>query len=93
MEASAWQLIGPVLPGESPEPSPTVAPGTYPEWRARSIYDKGDRVQLGDTAYVAQWWTQGTSPDAPSTADSPSPWRPLSRSELREPADPEAGTD
>ncbi|MBM7517344.1 chitinase [Nocardioides nitrophenolicus] len=80
--ASAWRLIGPVLPGETPEPSPTVPAGTYPEWSAGDVYEAGDRVQLNGTAYVAQWWTQGTSPEAPSTAAAPSPWRALTRSEL-----------
>nr|WP_141005365.1 chitinase [Nocardioides humi] len=28
--ASAWRLIGPVLPGETPEPTPTVPPGPSP---------------------------------------------------------------
>ncbi|TYL55067.1 glycosyl hydrolase family 18 [Nocardioides sp. BGMRC 2183] len=82
--ASAWQLLGPVLPGETPEPSPTVPAGTFPEWRAGAVYTKGDRVQLGDTAFEAQWWNQGVSPDAPSTREEPSPWRPLTSKEIAE---------
>ncbi|WP_141015096.1 chitinase [Nocardioides sambongensis] len=90
--ASAWQLLGPVLPGETPEPSPTVAAGTYPEWKPTEVYTKGDRVQLGDTAFEAQWWNQAASPDAPSTQDEPSPWRRLTRKEIAEDSEGEAST-
>lgn len=83
--ASAWQLIGPVLPGETPAPSPTVPAGTYPEWDPAKVYTKGDRVRFDKLAYVAQWWTQGESPDARSTADAPSPWRMLSLAEVANP--------
>lgn len=84
--ASAWELIGPVLPGETPEPSPTVAPGTYPEWDSDRVYHKGDRVRFDELAYVAQWWTQGDPPDARSTADDPSPWRMLTLDEVENPS-------
>lgn len=82
---SAWELIGPVLPGETPAPSPTVPAGTYPEWDPDKVYTKGDRVRFDELAYVAQWWTQGESPDAPSTADAPSPWRTLTLAEVANP--------
>lgn len=83
-DASApWRLIGPVLPGEKPEPLPTVAPGTFTPWRPGAAYTVGDVVQHGDLAYVAKWWNQGTSPDAPSTKDSPSPWKRLEGAELK----------
>jgi chitinase len=84
--ASAWRLIGPVLPGETPAPSPTVAEGTYPEWDPDRVYSKGDRVRFDELAYVAQWWTQGQSPDAPSTVDAPSPWRMLTLAEIENPS-------
>ncbi|QSF58005.1 carbohydrate-binding protein [Nocardioides sp. zg-1228] len=80
--ATPWRLVGPVLPGETPEPTASVPAGTYPKWNARQVYEAGDRVQSGGTAYVAQWWTQGVSPQAPSTVDTPSPWRPLSAKEV-----------
>ena len=80
--ASAWRLVGPVLPGETPRPSPTVAAGTYPEWRPRRVYEAGDRVQLDGTAYVALWWNQATSPQTPSTESAPAPWRALTAAEL-----------
>ena len=31
-EDTPWRLLGPVLPGESPAPLPTLPPGTYPQW-------------------------------------------------------------
>lgn len=80
--ASPWRLVGPVLPGESPEARPSLPAGTYPEWRPRAVYRAGDRVMLDGSAFVAQWYTEGNSPDAPSTAEQPSPWRPLSDQEL-----------
>ena len=80
--ASAWELIGPVLPGETPRPSPTVAVGTYPEWDSDLVYQKGDHVRFDGLAFVAQWWTQGDPPDARSTADEPSPWRMLTLDEV-----------
>ena len=80
--ASAWLLIGPVLPGETPEPTPTVPAGTYPEWQPEIPYDKGARVRFEKIAYVALWWSQGDPPDGPSTADSPSPWRLLTPAEV-----------
>ncbi|MBM9459844.1 hypothetical protein JK386_07995 [Nocardioides sp. zg-536] len=80
--ASAWRLIGPVLPGERPQPTPKVPEGTYPMWRPGKVYRAGSQVQLDGVAYVALWWTRGTSPDQPSTADAPSPWRRLSAAEL-----------
>ncbi|CAM3247559.1 carbohydrate-binding protein [Nocardioides dubius] len=83
-DSAPWRLIGPVLPGEKPEPLPTVAPGTFAKWRPGAAYVAGDVVQLGDLAYVAKWWTQGNSPDAPSTQDSPSPWKRLEGAELKE---------
>lgn len=83
--ASAWQLIGPVLPGETPAPSPTIPAGTYPEWDPDQVYEKGDRVRFGELGYVAQWWTQGEPPDARSTADAPSPWRMLTLAEVEGP--------
>jgi chitinase len=80
--ASPWRLVGPVLPGESPEPRPTVPAGTYHEWSGRAVYRAGQRVMLDGAAFVGQWYTQGDSPDAPSTLEQPSPWRPLTDQEV-----------
>jgi chitinase len=80
--ASPWRLVGPVLAGESPSPRPSLPAGTYPQWRAQTVYRAGERVMLDGVSYVAQWYTQGDSPDAPSTADAPSPWRPLTDQEV-----------
>lgn len=77
-DASPWTLIGPVLPGETPQPTPTLPAGTYPAWAAATVYHAGDKVLFQGIGYVAKWWTQGRSPLAPSTASDPSPWRTLS---------------
>jgi chitinase len=81
-DATPWTLIGPVLPGESPLPSPTVPAGTYPEWKINKIYTAGDRVMFEGRAFVAQWWTQGDSPSTPGTASAPSPWLPLTEQQI-----------
>lgn len=89
--AAAWRLIGPVLPGETPEPTPTVAAGTYPAWQPDRPYLKDERVLWGGYAYVALWWTEGDAPDAQSTQSEPSPWRLLRPSEVDAGATPPAG--
>lgn len=82
--ASAWRLVGPVLPGETPSPSPTVPAGTLPRWEAETIYRAGDRVQLAGRAYVALWWNQSVSPQTPSTQSAPTPWRAMTQAEVRQ---------
>ena len=79
---SPWTLLGPVLPGERPEPSPTLATGTYPDWQLGRVYHEGDRVLFEHTAYEAQWWTRGDRPGVPGTAAMPSPWRALTPTEV-----------
>ncbi|HWM73358.1 MAG TPA: carbohydrate-binding protein [Nocardioides sp.] len=81
--AAPWELLGPVLPGETPLPTPTLPDGTYPRWAENRVYTSGDRVQLDGVPFVAQWWTKGQSPVAPSSVDSPSPWRMLTEEEIR----------
>ncbi|SDT27993.1 chitinase family 18 [Microterricola viridarii] len=72
-----WTLIGPVLPGETPIPVPTLEPGTLPEWSGSTVYEKGARVLLDGLPYEAKWWTQGDSPQAAETEPDSSPWLPL----------------
>ena len=66
-----WTLIGPVLPGETPAPLPTVAPNTYPEWDPEQAYVAGTRVQLDLVPYEAKWWTQGQEPGVAVPGGSP----------------------
>ncbi|WP_230487262.1 carbohydrate-binding protein [Nocardioides anomalus] len=77
-----------MLPGETPEPTPTVAAGTYPAWHPERAYLKDDRVLWDGYAYLALWWTQGDPPDAQSTASEPSPWRMLRPAEVTAGAGP-----
>ncbi|WP_431279865.1 carbohydrate-binding protein [Leifsonia poae] len=77
-----WELVGPVLPGETPIPQPTLPSGTYPDWAGTSQYDKGDRVLFDGTPYEAKWWTQGDSPEAASANPDSSPWTPLTQDEI-----------
>ncbi|MDN4614564.1 glycosyl hydrolase family 18 protein [Leifsonia sp. F6_8S_P_1B] len=77
-----WELVGPVLPGETPIPQPTLPAGTYPNWSGTAAYDKGQRVLFDGTPYEAKWWTQGDSPEAASADPDSSPWSPLTQDEL-----------
>jgi chitinase len=77
-----WQLVGPVLPGETPIPQPTVPAGTFPAWSGTTAYDKGTRILFDGTPYEAKWWTQGDSPDAASANPDASPWAPLSQDDI-----------
>ena len=79
-----WLLIGPVLPGETPIPQPTLPAGTYPDWSGTTVFQKGDRVLFGGVPYEAKWWTQGDSPEAASSNPDGSPWVPLTLAQIRE---------
>jgi chitinase len=79
-----WELVGPVLAGETPVPVPVLPAGTYPEWQGTKVYTKGDFVMFDETAYEAKWWTQGDSPQAAATGQDASPWRQLTDNEVRE---------
>ena len=69
---SPWVLVGPVLPGDTPAPLPTLPEGTYPQWEADTAYQAGTRVQLGLVPYQAKWWTQGQEPG--TAVQGGSPW-------------------
>ncbi len=68
---SPWTLIGPVLPGDTPAPLPTLPAGSYPQWDAAQAYVAGTRVQLGLVPYEAKWWTQGQEPGVAVAGGSP----------------------
>ena len=79
-----WTLIGPVLPGETPEPVPTLPAGTYKDWSGKATYEEGDRVLLDGVPYEAKWWTQGDSPEAAAVDSESSPWLPLTLAQINE---------
>lgn len=79
-----WQLIGPVLPGETPMPQLTLPQGTYPTWSGTTEYTAGERVLLDGLAYQAKWWTQGDSPAASAENPDSSPWIPLTQAQISE---------
>ncbi|MBR7743286.1 glycosyl hydrolase family 18 [Phycicoccus sp. BSK3Z-2] len=68
---SPWTLVGPVLPGDTPAPLPTVPDGTYPEWDAERAYTAGMRVVLDGVPYEAKWWSQGQVPGENVVGGSP----------------------
>jgi chitinase len=79
-----WTLVGPVLPGETPIPVPTLPAGTYPNWSGTSTYQKGDRVLLNGAPFQAKWWNQQDSPDAASSNPDGSPWVPLTQEQMQQ---------
>ncbi len=68
---SPWTLVGPVLPGDTPAPLPTLPAGTYPEWDPTQAYAAGARVQVGLVPYEAKWWSQGQTPGENVAGGSP----------------------
>ena len=87
---TAWTLIGPVLPGETPYTPPTLPAGTYPDWAGTSVYQAGDRVLFQGVPFEAKWWTQGDSPAATERDSDGSPWVALTAAQV---AAVVAGTD
>lgn len=84
-----WELVGPVLPGETPAPPLTLPEGTYPEWNGEDVYQASDRVLLGGTPYEAKWWTQADTPELSVVDPDGSPWRALTAEEVRRVLEPE----
>jgi chitinase len=80
---TAWVLIGPVLPGETPIAPPTLPDGTYPGWAGTEIYEKGDLILFDGVPYRSKWWNQGESPDAAAANPDGSPWAALPDAEVR----------
>jgi chitinase len=81
---TAWELIGPVLPGETPIPVVSLPVGTYPVWSGNETYVKGQRVLFEGVAFEAKWWNIAASPDAATAAPDNSPWSPLTQEQVRE---------
>lgn len=80
---TAWVLIGPVLPGETPIPQPTLPAGTYPDWAGTAIYEKGALILFDGVPYRSKWWNQGESPDAAAANPDGSPWTALPNDEVQ----------
>lgn len=66
-----WTLIGPVMPGDTPAPLPTLPAGSYPQWDAGETYTAGTRVQSGKVPYEAKWWSKGQVPGESVVGGSP----------------------
>ncbi|QYF74357.1 chitinase [Cryobacterium sp. PAMC25264] len=78
-----WVLIGPVMPGETPIPRPTLPVGTYPDWQGTAVYEKNAMILFDGVPYESKWWNQGESPDAAAANPDGSPWAPLSDAEVK----------
>ena len=74
-DQTSWVLVGPVMADDVPFALPTAPAGTYPEWSAGAVYQKGARVLFNSTPYEAKWWTQGDLPSDGVTDHDRSPWQ------------------
>ena len=74
---SAWELLGPVLPGDHAPATARPATGTYPAWSITTEYHAGTRVLYAGLPYQAKWNNQGTTPQSGTTNSSASPWQSL----------------
>jgi chitinase len=70
-----WTLIGPVLPGEHPQPTPTLKAGTFPNWSATQTYVAGQRVLYDSVGYQAKWYTHGEVPGIVVSDPGQTPWK------------------
>jgi chitinase len=77
-----WQLVGPVLTGESPIEQPTLPKGTYPNWSGEVVYQGGDRVLFEGAPFQAKWWNEGDSPAASAANSDASPWVALTQAQI-----------
>jgi chitinase len=69
-----WELIGPVLPGEHPRPTPTMSAGTYPDWSPTATYRAGERVLYHGVGYQAKWYSHGDVPGVVVSDPGQTPW-------------------
>lgn len=79
-----WQLIGPVLPSDTPMEQLELPSYIFPRWSGQAIYDAGDRVLFDGVAFRAKWWNQGESPAASAANPESSPWVPLTQEQILE---------
>jgi chitinase len=67
-----------VAPAASTVATPAVdrpADSPYPIWQATGAYVAGYKVVWHRDIYQAQWWTEGSAPDAASSTTTPSAWQ------------------
>jgi len=82
-DATPWTLVGPVLPGDRPE-EPVLAPdGLYPDWSAKRVYTKGDRVLYEGRVLEAKWWNTEESPEAALQSAVNTPWTLLTNAQVK----------
>jgi chitinase len=75
-----WTLIGPVLPGEHPQPTPTLKAGTFPAWSATQTYVAGQRILYDGVGYQAKWYTHGDVPGIVVSDPGQTPWELITNS-------------
>ncbi|MGL4996783.1 MAG: chitinase [Deefgea sp.] len=70
--ATEWVVTGTPTPPPTPTPTATApVVAALPAWNASRVYNSGERVSVGSSAYEAKWWTQGNVPGA----DQWGPWK------------------
>lgn len=74
--ASAGAVTRPdLLPEATTATTDDPARSPYPIWQPQKAYREGWKVVWHQAVYVAKWFTQGQTPDAPNVAPGDSPWR------------------
>ncbi|MDQ0736853.1 chitinase [Arthrobacter agilis] len=91
-EETPWTLLGPVLPDERPVPAVTAPAGLYPEWDAKTVYERGDRILVDGRVYEAKWWTQSDSPEAAEQGSDASPWQKIDDAAVLKAVEEKAGS-
>ncbi|RAX47877.1 glycosyl hydrolase family 18 [Arthrobacter sp. AQ5-05] len=81
--ATAWILIGPVLPGDKPEEPIAIPQGIYPAWSSDKVYDKGDRIVFDGRIFESKWWNKTENPEAAIQGSADSPWSRLSNEQVK----------
>ena len=77
-----WQLVGPVLPGETPIPQPTLPPSPTRPGRVRRIYKRVSVCSSTAPRSRRSGGPRATAPRPPAPIPDSSPWAALTQDEI-----------
>lgn len=79
-----WTLVGPVMEGETPAPTPAIPADIAPTWGGETVYEAGTVVLFDSTLFQSRWWTRAESPEGAFSDPGASPWKILDEDEVRD---------